>query len=363
MNGKEWLKVFATLFLLGVLFVGWVNYVVDPYGLKSNENKFDSDLMLMNKPNLTSLKIHLIAEYYLIGTSRVMRINPNLIEKYLPQKKVYNINISGATFKENSMLAKKVLSNGSNFIYGFDAFSLNKNRLNEKEIVDRYMSYKSELENKSIYGNYLNIDTLSMSFKNLVKKILNKNYNSYSFSENNKIHDAVTILGIEEHLDLSNKGTKKSSSNFEIVNNNEIINLAKNATKKDIFIIYPKHFYHYILFQKYQNIETKYFNAIKLLVQNTDAKVWCFYGKNEITVNDGNFDENGWHFKPKIAELIFAKIFNDPTIEVPKDFGVLVTKENIDEHLKNLREQVQNYDLNKSLSLVPNVPVGNAYSE
>ena len=44
-----------------------------------------------------------------------------------------------------------------------------------------------------------------------------------------------------------------------------------------------------------------------------------------------------------------AKIFNDKSVEVPKDFGVLVTKDNIDKHLENLRKQIKEYDLNKIL--------------
>ena len=44
-----------------------------------------------------------------------------------------------------------------------------------------------------------------------------------------------------------------------------------------------------------------------------------------------------------------AKIFNDKSVEVSEDFGVLVTKDNIDEHLENLRKQIKEYDLNKVL--------------
>ena len=49
------------------------------------------------------------------------------------------------------------------------------------------------------------------------------------------------------------------------------------------------------------------------------------------------------------SKLISAKIFNDKSVEVPEDFGVLVTKDNIDEHLENLRKQIKEYDLNKVL--------------
>ncbi len=44
-----------------------------------------------------------------------------------------------------------------------------------------------------------------------------------------------------------------------------------------------------------------------------------------------------------------AKIFNGKIVNVPNDFGALVTKENIDEHLLNLRKQIKDYDLNRTL--------------
>lgn len=350
MRSKKFIRLGFVVFVFVIILVGATNYIVDPYGFISNKNKFDSDLTTINKPSVTNIKIKLNADYYLIGTSRAMRINPNLVEKYLLDKKVFNINISGATFKENSMLANIVYENNSSFIYGFDAFSLNKNRLKESELVERYKSYKDELNSNFILKNYFNIDFFSTSLKFVLNKIFAKDINAGHILENTKNYK-VTLKGIDEHLGLSNQKTKKIYTNFEIVNDSEIIGLAQITTSNDIFIIYPKHFYHYVLFQKYQNIEAKYFHAIELIVKNTDAKVWSFYGINTITLNENNFDENGWHFKPKISDLIFAKIFNDKSVNVPDDFGVLVTKQNIDEHLQNLRKQIKNYDLNKTLAM------------
>ena len=348
MKSTKWIKIFFGLsFFLAILICG-VNYIVDAYGLNSNKDKFVNNLTTINKPSVTNLKIKLKADYYLIGTSRVMRIDPNLIEKYLKNKKVYNINISGATFKENSMLASKLKEQNLNFIYGFDAFSLNKNRLEQKDLINRYDSFKNAINEDININTYLSSDYFLLNLKDILKKILKIDLYKYFILEDNKVCK-VTFDGVEEHLDLSNKGNKKSYTNFELVKDDEIVKLVKNTNEKDIFIIYPKHFYHYVLFQKYQNIEEKYFKAIKLLVNNTNAQVWSFYGINEITLDEYNFDENGWHFKPKISNLIFARIFNDKSVEVPEDFGVLVTKDNIDEHLENLRKQIKEYDLNKIL--------------
>jgi|TARA_B110000008_G_C16947350_1_gene555011 hypothetical protein len=145
-----------------------------------------------------------------------------------------------------------------------------------------------------------------MSFKDIVKRISVEKYDKLTVFENSKDTN-TTLNGVEKHLDLANNGTEKNYTNFETVSEKDIILLAK---EEDIFIIYPKHYYHYLLFQKYQNIEDKYFRAIEVLVNNTKSKVWSFYQINSITKNEIFFDENGWHFKPKIADMIFARIYN-----------------------------------------------------
>ena len=73
-----------------------------------------------------------------------------------------------------------------------------------------------------------------------------------------------------------------------------------------------------------------------------------FTGHNTIATNKNNYWDSS-HLRVETTEVVMAKIFNDKSVEVPEDFGVLVTKDNIDEHLENLRKQIKEYDLNKIL--------------
>ena len=117
--------------------------------------------------------------------------------------------------------------------------------------------------------------------------------------------------------------------------------MAKLATEEDVFVIFPKYIDWYKMFHTHQDIEAKYFHAISILVKNTKAKVWIFYGKNSITVNADNFDTNGWHFKPRIAKKIFSKIYGKNLVDVEDDFGHLLTVENVDSVLGCLSNGLQ----------------------
>ncbi len=94
-------------------------------------------------------------------------------------------------------------------------------------------------------------------------------------------------------------------------------------------------------------IVNDYLRYLKEISNITDF--YDFSGYNTITINNYNYYEES-HYRPLVGSLIAGKIFKDNTVEVSEDFGVFVTKENINKHLQNLKKQIENYDINKTLS-------------
>lgn len=328
--------VFFSLILF--LLVGVFNYYTDPYGLKSYENKYIMDINI-NTDARINLKLNSRADFFMIGTSRLMRIDPKIIEGYLKQR-VYNIGIFAASYKENLLLASAVKEKGKNFIFGFDAFTLNISAHKNKHYDNRLKNLEEGLSINP-YKQYFTIKYLTDSLRFWVKTIGHKDrYGFYkrenSASYRNSLEDVYKKKGFSNKKDL-----KGPFTNYQIYSDNDIIKLAKLADKKDVIIIYPQHFFYYILFHQHQNIQEQYLHALKVLVDNTEAKVWSFYQINDITRNFNNFDEYGWHFKPTIANQIFSRIFDDKDIVVPDNFGKLLTKDNIDEYLARLREEIE----------------------
>ena len=56
------------------------------------------------------------------------------------------------------------------------------------------------------------------------------------------------------------------------------------------------------------------------------VKIYPYYDfmtENSITVNDDNYIDTS-HLKQEFGYLYFAKVFEDSSINVPKDFGILI---------------------------------------
>ena len=73
-----------------------------------------------------------------------------------------------------------------------------------------------------------------------------------------------------------------------------------------------------------------------------------FTGHNTITNNKNNYWDSS-HLRKELTEVVMAKLFNAKSKKTPLDFGVAVNKDNIDEHLENLKAQIKSYDLDKTL--------------
>ncbi len=112
----------------------------------------------------------------------------------------------------------------------------------------------------------------------------------------------------------------------------ETVDLLKAHGIRLIFFINPIHKTTYLA----TGLE-KFFLFEKELSRITDF--YDFSGLNSITTNNYYYYETS-HYRLKVGALILARIFNDSSVKVPDDFGVLVTGGNIDQHLADLKTQV-----------------------
>lgn len=338
MYKKSLRKIFLN-FLFISLFLLILNYFVDPYGYKSREEKFIKNLSMFNKPSITNTRVQSDGYYYLIGSSRVARVDPKIIEQ-ITGKATHNVKIDGATFPENYFLASKIKNDGNFFIYSFDAFSLNRFRNTFEEVQNRSEIYQNELEKKVFFTKYFNKDITIRSIQHLIKQLKGEKKDKQYLEENIRLSAFSKEKALKDSGVLNNRA-KSNFSNYDIYSLDEVAKLARLGTRDDIFIIYPKYYYYYELFNKHQNIEGAYFSALKTLVNNTKAQVWSFYGINQITKFENNFVDNGWHFKPQISNIMFNQVFKSNEETSRNNSGVLLTQENIDNYLLSLKDEIK----------------------
>ncbi|MEB3827619.1 hypothetical protein [Phormidium sp. CCY1219] len=86
-----------------------------------------------------------------------------------------------------------------------------------------------------------------------------------------------------------------------------------------------------------------YANWLREVVADAGA-VWDFSGLNSITTNDRMYYDTS-HFIPKVGDMVLRKILGDDERgeEIPEDFGVLVTPENVDARIEEIRQEYARY--------------------
>lgn len=75
--------------------------------------------------------------------------------------------------------------------------------------------------------------------------------------------------------------------------------------------------------------------------------VWDFSGCNSITTEpvseEMDYFEDPSHYTYKTGDLVLNRMFNYHADRVPEEFGVYLTPDNIDGHLRNVRAQCQKW--------------------
>ena len=356
MNGKKWISIFFILSLVPVTLLNTVNYVIDPF------NIFHTKILKHQfQMNERFMKIEYLEENnkkfngYMFGSSRIGTTPPKVIEKYIPNSKLYNFTISSANLYDylthleyfikqkypiKTLYLQLDIDNMSNYgrqssdyLRKLHPFTLNKS------LTAYYMDYLNGLFPFNVKGKILNninytdrtdyfldIGIWTKPDKELEIKTDFKKYEKCVEGFNKKTNRTTQYRTSEKSM-----RALKSIKQLCIKNNIKLylFTTPHNKNMMDGFIV------------------DDYLRYLKEISNITDF--YDFSGYNTITMNNYNYYESS-HYRPLVGSLIAGRIFKDNTVEIPEDFGVFITKENIDKHLKNLKIQIRNYDLSKTLS-------------
>ena len=367
MNGKKWIRTWFIIIII-IPTVGVFNYLIDPYGMNNfvKINRVNKE-KTGNTGYTYRFKTNIVRNYkfdtLMLGTSRVGVMNPEVVNKYT-NGNTFNFEVPGSITEQQYKLFLYTLkyNNIKTLVYGIDFMSFNENRTIKNDFKEFYKLY-NKIDNKqeiSNYDLYFNLKTFKESAIVLFKNILNKKSFEAKYLFKNGMRDYINhtealkngTFEIDKRIESSiksyfkeNTGTYKNYKfSYEYLKYfKKTIDYCRNNNIKVLVYIPPMYSAHFDAFNS-----AGYYDEFELfkkeLVQITNYV--DFTGHNTITENKNNYWDSS-HLRKELTEVVMAKLFNDNLIQVPVDFGVYITKDNIDNHLENLKEQIQNYDLNK----------------
>ncbi|MBU1667651.1 hypothetical protein KKC13_04475 [bacterium] len=350
MRRKKWLKTVALFSFLNLAFLMLVNHAIDPFNIfhtKLFKEQFQINERFTKIEYLE--KNHHKFNGYLLGSSRIGSTVPEDIEQYIPNSNFYNMTLSSATIYDYLVVLKHFINNNypvKTLYLQLDIDHMSFYGNDDANYFSKFHPYTKDESLALFYLKYL----LAFSPLNLKGKIM-QNIQPSNLSDYHITSGIWTNVAKEEAIKKDCKAYIDNSSEFNLdyrrVLNyttsqqsmqdlQAIINLAKkHHIKLHIFTMPHNH----NLMDTFQ-IEA-YFAYLKDIAEMTDF--YDFSGYNSVTNNDCNYYDIS-HYRPTVGKLIAARLFENPNIVVPQDFGIFVTKETIDERLKTLKKETYEKD-------------------
>lgn len=364
-NKLVFLLAISVLFIIGIF-----NLVIDPYGVwnivsiyKINASKTDKEPheRFFKAIDIMKLKPKTI----FIGTSRTrIGLDPEFFQENIKEP-AYNLAVASANAHEMLRYFQHTLKNQPNLrrvVIGIDIYSFNK------FLTDRPGFDDNLMEQKSItIKNAINVLWTADAFKSSIKTLKN-NFTEPDFKDFN--HNGKSS---EMYLERTYVNVKNISY-FTHINENNLNDpevYARYSLSPDLL----NDFRSVVLTCKERNIDFKVFispshvtdcEAIRAaglwpifeqlkIELSKITPVWDFSGYNSITTEPiSDHMKNYWdssHYRKGIGNLILMRLFNIHSDSVPEDFGVLLTTNNLNQHLRKVRKDRELW-ANQNIALV-----------
>jgi len=346
---RKWLFLALGILLSIVGLIGLTNYILDPYGLLRKDFTYQ-----FIEPNKNFIKIRFITQNpdrydsFVFGSSRVNNINVRKIQGY----KCYNVHYSGGLPRDHLDNIRYLLEKGIKIkliVIGLDEFSFRDDP--EARLHQPLRHPYPPVLNQHPFPYYLRYffslmdwEIMKEALGGYKKKLFNKSGENPAFY-NMELFDTGQMFfhqidrQIEENPEKHRNDPKflkqaTSSGNHlkeAIEDLREIIRLTEAHQIQLVLFINPVH--------KNVFLDSGVdFDRFKRALSHLYG-FYDFSGLNSVTTDNYNYYETS-HYRPKVGDLVIARIFNHRNIKAPEDFGQWVTAENIDLHLETLRQQV-----------------------
>lgn len=347
---KRWLKKLFILIVVSISLVGLLNTLIDPYGV------FGRNPNSCSEPNERFVKMRYLSsspdryDGFLMGSSRIGSTEPSLLQKYFPKNKFYNLTISAGTLGEFEEMMHSMLKMGIKPRVIYLQIDLYDNLLTYKndrsKLLLRMKPEDSMKEKIAFYKDYFLLLPNHSNTTQQIKLDLGRQkrtsrydfYNTgcwYADAKEHAIRDNPSFY-IKNEKTFHEIVKKTIPFNGTVMSQNleALKRIKKLSTDNNIQLIL------FVTPHNHKMLDVigldNYQIFMKHLVNITDF--WDFSGYNSVTLNNVNYYEYS-HYRPHVAKWIASRIFNDISTDIPDDFGIYVSKENILEHLEDVKKK------------------------
>lgn len=322
-----------------------MNYIVNPYHIFSHHyfKNFlqEKEHTVSNRMTTFYKAKHSKPTSIIMGSSRVGMFDTDIFKKYLGTEN-FVMAMPGANIEEQSQYLLYMIKNHSikNIVWSLDFFSFNPDLENDSDFVYNRLSNSYLLNDDykiTLFSLQATQNSLKTIFDNL-RLYQNNEVVENSKAKRQKVYDAYqafTHKEIDEYtaIQITYYPSKfLKNKHFIEVNSLEknikkvqlVLDLCKEKNIKTYLYTSPVSASFLDLYKKL-GLEKTFFQWKKELSSITSYTDFAQY--NSISNNPYNFID-GTHILTNFGPLIFARVFNDSHVKVPKDFGINIEKSN-----------------------------------
>lgn len=337
MKEKKRFLIILTTIILGIILIGGISYIVDPYQ-QYRVPKFYKMVNLNSSARFLNPGLIKNRDYQniIVGSSMMENLDPKIIKEKLsiyPLKQTF----SGATPKEINILLNYTysLKKVKNIIYGLDIIEYFGDKDKTKIQMPLYL-YDNKIWND--YNYLLSFDTYRYMAIILLKNIKNNTIeidDIYSWDKNLKYS--------KEEVLKSYKTIPKKIINFN--ENKELLNRMLNNFYENTYSIIKSDIEYTIIFPPYSILTYTNFEEIgtylkfkeeiiNRLLELDNVRIFDFQYLDKITFNLDNYKDFS-HYSPKISNLLIEYISQGK-------YEITSKEENFN-NIEILKKQIENY--------------------
>lgn len=342
---RKWTTIVLAAILACLAGVASINVIVDPYGV------FHADPSRRSQsPNLSYLKMNVLLarrgafDSLLMGSSRVANIDV----RNIPGGKWYNLFLAAGLPQEHLQHLRFLLQNGVSIktvMIGLDDFSFLFDPRDHLSDLD--LQPHPDVSGKSLtsfYSEYL--FKVKRVFPN-IKRFIRESFGGTDTANATDCQFDIVKTGMvlcgpdrEQAIERNREGHVTSAlfnspwdyrflagphAKEALAALESIAELARKNNIRLVLFINPIHKLTYL------NAPLEAFAQFKRELSDISG-YYDFSGLNSVTTNNYYYYETS-HYRLLVGDMMLKVMLGEPKVQVPPDFGIFVTRDNVADHL------------------------------